>query len=124
MTFITAWTMEGVETQQKWLKESNLRGNYGNEVVIRMEKILDNYFELRDKNVLVIGSTRPWVEVILLSKNVKSITTLEYNPYKTNHPRIAIISPKDFANLIKLHKAPTFDAMVTFSSLEHSGLGR
>ena len=124
IAFIPGWSIDGIETQQKWLKENKLHGSYGVKVVMRMEKILDTYFDLKDKDVLVIGSVRAWIEAILLSKDVKSITTLEYAPYKTDHPKITIISPKDFAKLTKSHKAPTFDVMVTFSSLEHSGLGR
>ena len=67
---------------------------------------------------------RPWIEVILLDQGVNHITTLEYNPYPCNHPNITTISPSDFASIAQSAKAPLYDAMITFSSLEHSGLGR
>ena len=79
---------------------------------------------MENKHVLVIGSKLPWIEVILLSLNVGSITTLEYNRYVTDHPKIKIISPPELGDLVRSNKAPMFDAMLTFSSLEHSGLGR
>ena len=72
----------------------------------------------------MIGSTTPWIEVILLAQGARHITTLEYNTYPCNHPNITLISPVEFSKLVNLNKAPVFDAMVTFSSLEHSGLGR
>jgi hypothetical protein len=62
--------------------------------------------------------------VILLAQGARHITTLEYNRYPCNHPNITLISSVDFSKLVNLNKAPVFDAMVTFSSLEHSGLGR
>ena len=82
------------------------------------------YVPVENKHVLVIGSNRPWIEIILLSKGVQQITTLDYNPYPCNHPNITTISPMDFTKLVLSNRAPMFDAMITFSSLEHSGLGR
>ena len=89
-----------------------------------MQKLLRKYIFPKDKHILVIGSTRPWIEAILLAEGASNITTLEYNPYPTDHPRILAISPSEFAKLVMRKKVPLFDAMVTFSSLEHSGLGR
>ena len=86
--------------------------------------MLGLYIQFKNKHILVIGSNRPWIEVILLSQGAQQITTLDYNPYPCNHPQIATISPIDFTKLVLSNKAPIFDAMITFSSLEHSGLGR
>ena len=124
-TFILlAWTIEGLEWHRRLLEEDQLTGSYGKGVVYRMQKILRKYIIPKNKNILVIGSTRPWIEAILLYEGARNITTLEYNPYPTNHQSIRTISPGDFARLVNQSEAPLFDAMVTFSSLEHSGLGR
>ena len=80
--------------------------------------------DVKDKHFLVIGSQRPWIEVILLSLNVGHITTLEYNEYNTDHPRISILSPLKFLHTVQSNAAPLFDGLVSFSSIEHSGLGR
>ena len=80
--------------------------------------------DVKDKHFLVIGSQRPWIEVILLSLNIGHITTLEYNEYNTDHPRISVLSPLKFRHMVQSNEAPLFDGMVTFSSIEHSGLGR
>ena len=89
-----------------------------------MQKLLRHYIYPKDKTILVIGSETPWIEALLLNEGSGNITTLEYNPYPTAHPKINTLSPIEFAKLVALDQAPMFDAMVTFSSLEHSGLGR
>ena len=93
-------------------------------MIARIQNLLRKYIPAKDKSFLVIGSTRPWIEVILLAEGAKNITTLEYNPYPCDHPNITTISPTDFTDLVRSKVVPQFDAMVSFSSLEHSGLGR
>ena len=90
----------------------------------RMQHLLEDYIHVRNKHVLVIGSILPWIETLLLHLDVGHITTLEYDPYLTTNPKITTIAPTEFATLVMTGKAPMFDAMVSFSSLEHSGLGR
>ena len=106
------------------LEEDLLEGNYGKHVVARMQNLIRTWIPVKDKHVLVIGSSLPWIEVILLAEEVGNITTLEYNPYTSDHPKINMISPVDLAKQVKNGMAPSFDAMFTFSSIEHSGLGR
>ena len=43
---------------------------------------------------------------------------------QTDHPQIHTITPEELRKAYIKGKAPTFDAMITYSSLEHSGLGR
>ena len=81
-------------------------------------------FQIKDKHVLVIGSTWPWVEAILLYLGVDRITTLEYASQNNEHPKINLITPEELRKSILEGDVPQFDGMVTFSSLEHSGLGR
>ena len=86
--------------------------------------ILFIFFQIKDKHVLVIGSTLPWVEAILIYLGVDKITTLEYASQKNEHPKINLITPEELRKSILEGNVPQFDAMVTYSSLEHSGLGR
>ena len=81
-------------------------------------------FQIKDKHVLVIGSTWPWVEAILLYLGVDRITTLEYASQNNEHPKINLVTPEELRKSILEGDVPQFDGMVTFSSLEHSGLGR
>ena len=79
-------------------------------------------------NILVIGSQTPWIEAILLEKGANHVTTLDYGSIENHHPNLTVMSPKQIRKMYlkgefrdDKHK---FDAVVTFSSLEHSGLGR
>lgn len=119
-----AWTTEGLKVQMQWLNENRLQGNYGNNVITRIRYLLRKYMPAKDQNFLVIGSVRPWIEVILLAEGARHITTVEYNPYPCDHPNITTVSLSEFTNLVHSKLVHPFDAVVSYSSLEHSGLGR
>lgn len=72
------------------------------------------------KNVAVIGSIDPWVESICLNVGINDVTTVEYNVPKCSDKRIKTINYFDFLvqNEIK------YDLIISYSSIEHSGLGR
>jgi len=74
---------------------------------------------IEDKHVCIVGSQKPWIEFICLLKKVKSVTTVEYNPPLCNHPDLHIISYDDF-----VASDMTYDIVISYSSIEHSGLGR
>ena len=78
--------------------------------------------------MLVIGTQQPWIEAVLLEKGAHHITTLEYAPIDNRHPNITVITPDQMRDLYRTGKftgpQQKFDAVVSFSSLEHSGLGR
>ena len=126
--FTIVWTKEGLNEQQEAINKKSIGILYKmqwiqNEVT-RIKFHLEKHFDIKNKSVLVIGSQLPWIESLLLYLNAGHVTTLEYNPYKTNHPKLTCITPMDFSKLVQANKAPKFDAMITFSSVEHSGLGR
>ena len=75
-------------------------------------------YNIHNMNVAVIGSLHPWIEGMLLNLN-NTVTTVEYNVpiIKTN--QLTAISYWDFQKTNKL-----YDCIVTYSSVEHSGLGR
>ncbi|KAF1753933.1 hypothetical protein GCK72_020490 [Caenorhabditis remanei] len=64
-------------------------------------------YPLDGQNGFVVGSMQPWVEVMALQHGAKKILTVEYNPLE-----------------IQEEYAGTFDFAASFSSIEHSGLGR
>ena len=76
----------------------------------------------------MIGTQVPWLEVILLEKGARHVTTLEYAPIENHHPNLTVILPNQmrdmYLNGTFRNANYQFDAIVTFSSLEHSGLGR
>ena len=64
----------------------------------------------------------PWVEAAVLSKGAAGVLTLEYGAIHSDHPQIRTIQPEEFRR--RWAELPRFDAVVTYSSVEHSGLGR
>ena len=89
-----------------------------------MRGAIRKWIPVKGKSVLVIGSIRPWIETILLAEGAKSITTLDYAVFKCDHPKIRVLTPRQLADMIAKSKVKQFDALITYSSIEHSGLGR
>ncbi len=44
--------------------------------------------KFQDKRVLVIGSTNPWVEVLVLSRGATDIVTVDYQRLTVDHPKV------------------------------------
>ena len=86
------------------------------------------YFQIDGGHILVIGSESPWIEAILFEKGARHITVLDYGKIISKHSNISILNPDKMRELYMEGKYNSedekFDAMVSFSSLEHSGLGR
>jgi hypothetical protein len=101
-----------------------MNGTYGGEQYengARFHMIIcDKYKEfIQDKNIAVIGTQYPWIEAILVHAGAKSITTVEYNVPICDHDIIKTISYDDFCK-----SSDKYDAIFSYSSIEHSGLGR
>ena len=74
--------------------------------------------QLKGKRVAIIGSETPWYESIALSFGLKPVT-IEYNEIICSDNRIETHLVSEF------RKSPEkFDAIISISSIEHSGLGR
>ena len=78
-----------------------------------------NHFS-KKSNVAVIGSIDPWIESMCLNFGCSSVTTVEYNVPKCSDSRIKVLKYEEFAK----KDSPEYDIIVTYSSVEHSGLGR
>jgi len=76
------------------------------------------------RRVLVIGSQTPWVEAVLLMKGARQVVTLEYGLFHSEHPAWEILRPAEFHQRYKTGSLGQFEAVFTYSSVEHSGLGR
>ena len=111
-SFVTKYTIENI----KYGNEGP--SPYGHEVCMNLLKSFEDY-NIKNKKVAVVGSTSPWIEAILINLQ-NEVTTIEYNVPNTNFDNLQC---KDYFNYFKKN-TETFDAVVTFSSVEHSGLGR
>jgi len=72
----------------------------------------------------VIGSASPWLESMLLEYGARHITTMEYGMITSQHPQMATIVPAKVYEKIIAGKWKQVDWIFTYSSIEHSGLGR
>jgi len=87
--------------------------------------VLDMYdaferYPVKDQRVLVAGSISPWVEAILLTHNASKVITSDYNYKACEHSDLEVVLVSDMEG----RGYPKFDAIVSFSSIEHDGLGR
>jgi len=76
------------------------------------------------KTILVIGSQSPWLESILINRGAAKVVTLEYGSFKSQYPTHEFIRPNEFRERYLAGTLEEFDAIFTYSSVEHSGLGR
>ncbi len=116
------WTEEEVNEMADLCGEGLLDGNYGmpetNNLMLGLKQM-----NLKDAAVLVIGSERPWVEACALSQGARKVTTLEYGAITSLHPQVHTLTPAQM-RADPEHFLEAFDAVITYSSVEHSGLGR
>mmetsp|Transcript_21109 Transcript_21109/g.49404 ORF Transcript_21109/g.49404 Transcript_21109/m.49404 type:complete len:376 (-) Transcript_21109:253-1380(-) len=116
------WTREVVDTCVAHARDRTLEGTYGQdkttEACDRMERMA-----VAGKSVLVVGSERPWLECCALAAGASHVTVLEYGRIRSEHPQISTLTPEEARSQF-LDRKLSFDVVATFSSLEHSGLGR
>ena len=119
------WNDKCIETHLKNYSRDSLKKSIKNKKkdaniyyrhIASMLYTIYDEFDITNKECAVIGSITPWVEITLLHTN-NIPTTIEYNIPKTS--KIKCESYWDFEKNDKM-----YDTIVTYSSVEHSGLGR
>jgi hypothetical protein len=118
----SVWEADVVEDWSQQCGQGTLKGNYGESTTA---SLLENVrrIPIVGAKVLVIGSENPWVEACLLTAGAEHVTTLEYGKIVSKHSKISTITPHEMRSRFGEFMG-FFDAVVTFSSVEHSGLGR
>ena len=84
---------------------------------LQFVEVFNKFVNLSGKTCLVLGSISPWVECLLLHFNAKCVTTLDYITPECNY-KINTLSMDNY------NKEMKYDVIISFSSLEHDGLGR
>ena len=118
------WDNVYIESFCSRFTETNILNNkegctpYGHDCCLNLFNSFVKY-NLTNKNIAVVGSETPWIEAMLINLNNK-VTTIEYNVPECKYD---MLDCKDYFSFFELNTQP-FDAVVTFSSIEHSGLGR
>ena len=92
---------------------------------ICVQHTLKRYLQyIKGKRGFVVGTDLPWFEGMLLGFGARNVTTLEYAELVFESPEIDAYTPYDFADKWLKGDIEPYDFGVTFSSIEHSGLGR
>ena len=118
------WTSVYIKEHLNRLTPYNIKHNmegksaYGHEPCVNLLHSFEEH-NIKNKTVAIVGSATPWLEAILLNLGNK-VTTIEYNVPESNFENLEC---KDYFKFFE-NNENTFDAVVTFSSIEHSGLGR
>lgn len=113
----------------RFTKSNILRNKHGDEpykdASLFICQALNNY-DLNNKKVAIIGSTSPWIEAIVINHGCKDITTIEYNKPESNYTYIKTIEYDEVNSMFQnnVDEDLKFDFVITYSSIEHSGLGR
>ncbi|CAC5400603.1 unnamed protein product [Mytilus coruscus] len=119
------WTEQIIEDYISLAKDNKLEGTYGvSETNALRDGLKHAPAGIMNGRVLVIGSEIPWVEACVLEAGAREVVTLEYGKIVSKHPKIKTMIPDQFRKNYLNKTLGSFDAIVTFSSIEHSGLGR
>lgn len=118
------WSQDYINSFRNRLQLKNIKDNnynmdtpYGARALRYLIKAFEKY-DISNKNVAVIGSETPWIEAVLLNLG-NNVTTVDYNVPKTEYDKLTVIDITKFQA-----SEQEFDCVVTYSSIEHSGLGR
>jgi len=107
-------------------------GTYSRDAVESLAGALQSLTLHREKNVvgirgavgLVMGTEYPWVECLLLNEGASLVWTFEYATINVQHPRMRAKQCQLIAKDFLEGQFDPVDIIVSYSSLEHSGLGR
>jgi len=124
-SYENVWTKALVEETMELARKGQLRGTYTVDTTNRIRSLfMDQKASIQGKHMYVIGSETPWIEALLLLAGAEHVTTIEYGSIRSEHPRVSTMLPSVVREKYLNNTLPLFDGGATFSSLEHSGLGR
>jgi hypothetical protein len=101
--------------------KSNINAYGEGSVQPTLNKYVD---QIRDKHILVVGTQIPWAEAMLINRGARKVTTAEYNNISILHPKCETIKQYKLAEKFFRGQVELFDAAFSYSSLEHTGIGR
>lgn len=117
------WTYSTIHDWTRECGKGILNGNYGSGETSWLFHGLRKIPSIVGANILVIGSENPWVEACCLAAGANKVITLEYGKIMSEHPQIQIINVNEIRSNFEKYTS-YFDVVVSFSSIEHVGLGR
>jgi hypothetical protein len=118
------WTREMIDNITMASPRGSFHGSYDVFETHAFRDGIDHAPGIKNGRVLVIGSEYPWVEGMVLKKGANEVITLEYGGVISKHPKVKTMIPSVFRERFLNGSLGLFDAVVAYSSIEHSGLGR
>lgn len=89
------------------------------------DKAINTYEHfVKGKAGIVVGSETPWAEAVLIKHGATAVSTIEYMPIQTNHPKLRTYHPAKVGELFLAKGWEEVDFAFIYSSVEHDGLGR
>jgi SAM-dependent methyltransferase len=107
------WSKQYIE---RLIEEPSYPEDYPN-VIEDLNNCLDRIDSLCSKKILVVGSVTPWIECLLLNRGSREVYFTDVSYITIEDDRIKFIKIDD----LEKYK---FDLIISFSSVEHFGLGR
>lgn len=121
---MAVWTEQVIQDYFSLAKDNKLEGAYGNSETKALRDGLRYVYGIMNGRVLIIGAEIPWVEACALEAGAREVVSLEYGTIFSEHPKIKTMIPDEFRKSNLNKTLGLFDAIVSFGSIQHYGLGR
>ena len=118
------WNQTIIDFITNQFDTDTFQGPYGKKYADMINDFMKNHIDLKDKQVIVIGSHTPWIEMMAVRNGAKKVLSVDYNEIKSDHPQIDTMHALELNKRYLDRTLPQFDVLISYSSLEHSGLGR
>jgi hypothetical protein len=129
--YVLDWNEAYITQYCQGIDSGRESGSYGAHVIARVQHAFTVMAQrhgappsLAGTVGMVMGSERPWVECLALNLGAEETLTFEYGTIRSAHPRAKARPLKEIAADFIAARAHPVDWVASFSSLEHSGLGR
>ena len=118
------WTEDCINDRCMAIANGTWYGSCSSPDAVRAVREAIKEANVMGKHIVVVGPTTPWVGCLLLNEGARHATTLEYGPVLSSHLKLSASRPYSICAMGRNGTLSKFDGMATFSSLEHSRLGR
>jgi hypothetical protein len=125
------WNAPFINDYCAGIANGTVGGSYGVEVAayvrrafLALPRLLGVERGLQGTTGMVLGSEFPWVECLAINEGADLVWTFEYSRIESTHPKLLAKPTKVMAAENLAGTLPLVDWIATYSSLEHSGLGR
>ena len=121
---VVDWNKAFIDKYCEDISAGKISGSYTKADDEFVRRAFDDITNLGGSTGMVWGSERPWVECFGLIGGASTVWTFEYATIVSGHPQLKAKPYKVMAADHIAGTLPLVDWIASYSSLEHSGLGR